>query len=131
MTFFSIFVLDLSIIERKLGNKINNITRWTVIGILGAYIAVIILLNIPFVQQSIGRMVSRELSKTLGSELSIGHVELGLPNRFILENVTLKDPSGEEMASIARTSAKISLMSLYRCACRKSILRLHLIISLF
>lgn len=113
MTFFSIFVLDLSIIERKLGNKINNITRWTVIGILGVYIAVIILLNIPFVQQSIGRMVSRELSKTLGSELSIGHVELGLPNRFILENVTLKDPSGEEMASIARTSAKISLMSLF------------------
>lgn len=76
------------------------------------YIAVIVLLNIPFVQRHAGRVVSSELSSLLGTEVKVGRVEFGLPNRLIVEDIALADQTGAPLAGVSRASAKISLLSL-------------------
>ena len=71
-----------------------------------------VLLNIPYVQHRVGRVVSSELSSLLGTEVNVGRVEFGLPNRLILEDITMADQSGAALAGVSRASAKISLLSL-------------------
>ena len=71
-----------------------------------------VLLNIPFVQQRVGRVVSSELAHWLGTGVSVGRIELGLPNRLILEDIAIADQSGGNLASVSRATAKVSLFSL-------------------
>jgi len=111
--FFSYFCSRLMKQRLKLGRKIGYVVRWTVMTLLLAYITVLVLLNIPYVQQRAGHMTSSLISEALGTEVSVGRVELGLPNRLILENISLHDLNGTEMARIARTSAKVNLLPLF------------------
>ena len=50
------------------------------------------------------------LSEQLGSKVEIGSVNLGFLNRIIVNDLTLYEPNGKKMASIARASASIDLL---------------------
>ena len=73
-----------------------------------------ILLNTPFVQQSISQRISAYATKALGSRFSIQHVEIGLFNRIILEDIALEDLHGENLLNVARVSVKIELLPLFQ-----------------
>ena len=95
-----------------LSRRLKYITRILVWGILGIHIGIWILLNIPSVQGRLASLVSVELSKLLDTEVSVGHVELGLFNRIHVENVLLEDRQGEEMLKVSRLSARFELKPL-------------------
>ena len=83
--------------------------------VLGVYIGAILLLNIPAIQRFTGVFVAKELSRVLGTELTIGKINLGLLNRIIINDVVLRDPlsaEGKEVARIAHLSVKFDLMPL-------------------
>lgn len=80
---------------------------------MGIYIGAILLLNLPFVQQEISVLLSGQLSKALGSELSIGRVYLGFLNRVVVDDLKLNDRSGKEMLRVARLSAKFDIIPLF------------------
>ncbi len=61
---------------------------WTVIGL---YLALLIFLNLPFVQQRMGVWVASALRETIGSEVAIGRLDLGLLNWVVIDNVRVKD----------------------------------------
>ena len=82
--------------------------------ILGIYIGTILLLNVPFIQQKTSVLVAKELSKILDSQLTIGHINLGLLNRIIIEDVLLKDQSDKDMVKIGRLSANFDIPSLLK-----------------
>ena len=81
--------------------------------VLVAYLGLFWLLNTPQVQQQMSVWVSRELAKQLGSELTIGRINMGLLNRIIIDDLLLNDQSGKEMLRVARLSAKFEILPLF------------------
>ena len=73
---------------------------------LGLYIGIILLLNIPYVQHRMSVLVAKELSTVLGSELTVGRINIGLLNRIIIDDLVLNDQSGKELLKIGRLDRK-------------------------
>lgn len=80
--------------------------------LLGAYLGIIVFLNIPYVQHRLSVFVSKELKTILNTEVSVGRIDMGLLNRIIVEDVLLHDRKGEEMLKVARLSAKFEILPL-------------------
>ena len=51
-------------------------------------------------------LVSKELSKTLNTEVSIKKIDIGLLNRIIIDDLLLDDQNKNEILKITRFSAK-------------------------
>ena len=92
-----------------LSRRLKYIVRILVWGFIGIHISMLVLLNIPSVQGKLAATVSTELRKLLGTEVSVGHIELGLFNRLHIEDILLHDLQGEEMLNIHRLSARFEL----------------------
>lgn len=58
--------------------------------------------------------VSKELSHILQTEVKIGHINLGLLNRVIVDNLLLKDQSKNDLLRVARLSAKFDISSFFK-----------------
>ena len=95
-----------------LSRRLKYIVRILVWGIIGLHIGMYILLNIPVVQGKMASIISNELRKILNTEVSVGHIELGLFNRLHVENVQLNDLQGEEMLNVHRLSVRFELKPL-------------------
>lgn len=63
-------------------------------------------------QQYFGSLVSDAISKKLGTEVTIGRVNLGLLNRIIIDDVIILDKQKQELLRAARLSAKIDILPL-------------------
>ena len=79
---------------------LKKTVRWVIGIILGIYIGTIILLNIPYIQRNMTTFVTKELSRTLGTELTIGKIDIGLLNRIIIDDVLLDDQSGKKCSKL-------------------------------
>ncbi len=97
----------------RLIRKLKKIVIWVLGIILGGYLCTVILLNIPYIQQKVADVVSKELSHLLGTRLTIGKVDMGLLNRIIIDDLLLEDQSGKEMLKISRLSAKFEMLPLF------------------
>ena len=60
------------------------------------------------------RLVSRELSIYLGSELTVGQIELGLINRLIIDDLALNDQRGKEMLRVSHLSVRLEFVPLLK-----------------
>ena len=72
------------------------------------YAAIVLLFSLPFMQKNLAGWVAGALSDQLKSKVEIGSINLGLLNRVIINDVVIYEPSGKQMASIARMSANVS-----------------------
>ena len=81
---------------------------------MGVYLGIIVLLNIPYVQDKLSYIVTKELRKVLNTEVSVGKIDMGLLNRIIVEDVLLEDRRGREMLKVARLSAKFEILPLLK-----------------
>ena len=90
------------------------IVRILVWGLLALQLSVLVLLNIPSVQEKLASTVSIELKKLLNTEVSIGQIKVGLFNRLHIEDVQLDDLNGEDMLNVRRLSARFELMPLLK-----------------
>lgn len=72
------------------------------------------MLNTPYVQQRISTFVAKELSSVLGTQLTIGRIDLGVLNRIIVDDLKLYDQSNKEMLKITRLSAKFNILPLFK-----------------
>ncbi|MGP1477410.1 MAG: translocation/assembly module TamB domain-containing protein [Phocaeicola sp.] len=82
--------------------------------VIGLYLGIIVLLNIPFVQSKIAFAVTGALKEKLHTELSIGKVDMGLLNRIIIEDVTMNDRQNKQMLNVTRLSAKFDILPLLK-----------------
>ena len=92
--------------------KLKHIVNWTIWSLLGLYIAVIILLHIPFVQRWTGSIVASLLSEKLDTRVSIGRIDLGFLNRLIIDDVTVYDRKSTPLLTARRLTAKIDILPL-------------------
>ena len=93
----------------KLFKHIINIVVWTTVGL---YILVATLLHVPAIQQGIGSVVASAIAGKLGTQVSVGRVDLGLFNRIIIDDVLIRDQKGKDMLRSTRVAAKIDLIDL-------------------
>ena len=97
----------------RLSRRFKYFFRIFIWGFLGIHIGILIFLNLPIVQEKLSSIASKELGKLLQTEVSVGHVDVGLLNRIIIEDILLEDRQGEEMLKVARLSAKYEILPLF------------------
>ncbi|MBQ6210869.1 MAG: translocation/assembly module TamB domain-containing protein [Prevotella sp.] len=93
-------------------DKLKNIIRGVIWTLVGLSVALLVLPQVPVVQDYLGSKVSAALSDKLGTDVSVGRVVVGIPNRVIIDDVDLDDQSGQRMLHAARMSVKIDLIDL-------------------
>ena len=94
--------------------KVRNIILIALGVIVSLNILVVVLLNIPFIQQKALRMTVSWLQEKINSEISIGHIRLDLLRGVSLDNVFLADQRGDTLLYISSLSAGTSLFHVYQ-----------------
>lgn len=112
ITYYFIFLLANS--NKPPIRKFKKTVRWALGIILSMYIGTILLLNIPYVQRQMSLLVANELAEVLGTQLSIGRINMGLLNRIIVDDLLLNDQSDKEMLKVSRLSAKFDILPLFK-----------------
>lgn len=79
---------------------------------IGLYLLLLILLQIPAIQDFAGAKVANIISQELGTKVEIKRIDIGLFNRIIIDGITIYDQKDELLLQGARLSAKIELMPL-------------------
>lgn len=67
---------------------------------------------IPQVQHFIGGKIAGAISDKLGTEVSVGRVDLGFFNRVIIDDVKILDQQQKEMLRVGRLSVRLELLPL-------------------
>lgn len=93
--------------------RIKEVIRFTVIFTLVCYFGLIVLFNLSGVQHRLSAYVAGELSSLLGTEVSVGNIDIGFLNRIIVQNVRMNDRQGREMLRVSRLAAKFDVSSLF------------------
>ena len=96
----------------RIVKKVKHIVNWLVWSLLAVHILLLVAIHIPFVQSFIGEQAASALSEKLGTQVSLERVEIGFPNRIILDHVNILDQSNEEMLHAGRLTAKIDFLPL-------------------
>ena len=91
---------------------IGKIAKWLVGTLIGLYLVAILFFNLDITQRWMGKVVSSALTSTVGSEVTIDKVSIGLFNRVIAQDVRIKDKSDAEMVKAKTLTAKIEWRSL-------------------
>lgn len=81
---------------------------------MSVYLAVIIMVHIPFVQRWLGSKVQSVIEDKLDTKVVIGKVYLGFLNRIIVDNLELYDKKSELMVKASRLAAKIDYTELIK-----------------
>ena len=93
---------------------IKNTFRIIIATILIGYTMLLGLLNSGPTEQALTHFVAKQLSNKIGSEVSIGNIEIGLFNRLMLEDVCIKDLQKQTMLKAQTITAKVELKSLFK-----------------
>jgi hypothetical protein len=91
----------------KIVKWIFSIVLWTVIALNVIAFGVT---RLPVTQRFLGDKVSGFVSDLLGTEVSVGRVDLGLPSRLILDDLVIHDQRQKEMVRAARVSVKMDIL---------------------
>ena len=76
---------------------------------LALCILLFVLTRLPYVQAKMGNFLESAIGKKLGTEIRIGSVDIGFPNRIIIDSLTVLDKQNKQMLGVGRLSAKIDL----------------------
>ncbi|MDE6326751.1 MAG: hypothetical protein K2M02_11315, partial [Duncaniella sp.] len=71
-----------------------------------------IILSISPVQRAVGRRAEKELTALLGTDVTIGNVEIAPFNRVTLGDISVKDTNGVDALAVGHLGAGINLTDL-------------------
>ena len=93
--------------------KLKHFINWTIWSLLALYLLLVVLIHVPVVQGWMGNAVANMLSKKLGTEVSVGRVDVGMLNRLIIDDVKICDQHQKTMLQVERLSVKADLLPLF------------------
>ena len=70
---------------------VKHIINWIVWGLMALYLLLLTVTQLPICQRYLGGQIAKAVGETLGTEASIGRVDIGLFNRIIIDDVHLLD----------------------------------------
>ena len=97
---------------RKIYTIVRNIVVAAILMIVGIFLILYISVALPPVQNLIKNITQSELSKFLNSKISINSVGISPFNQVVLHDVEIEDQNGNDVLSIEKLGAGISLWKL-------------------
>src|SRR3990170_6507256 len=82
------------------------------IGILVLFIVLILLIQAPPVQNFARKKIVTFLENKLQTKVAIGRINIGIPNKILLENVYVEDRQKDTLLSGGRISVNINMFKL-------------------
>ena len=92
--------------------RLKHIISWTIWTLVALYVVLLVLVHLPFVQRFMGERAAAMLSAKLGTEVSVGRVDVGFLNRLTLDDVVVCDRQSAELLRANRLSVKVGLWPL-------------------
>ena len=89
---------------------LKYVINWTVWSIIALYALLLLITNLPFCQDYLGKKTAEVLGEKLGTEVSIGRIAPGFPNRLIIDDILILDQQRKKMLRVARLSTKIDIL---------------------
>lgn len=109
------FYVNLTVYSNMSISKGIKYTSYILIGsLVGLYIGLIVLLNIPYIQKRTAHAVAKELSERLNTNVEVGRINMGLLNRIVIDNVQLKDQQNNNLLIVNKLSTKFDLLPLLK-----------------
>ena len=90
----------------------KRFVSWTIWGVILLNVMLMGVSHLPVAQHFIGKKVADAVGRKIGTQVSVGRVDLGFLNRIIIDDLTILDQQQKQMINVARLSAKIDLAPL-------------------
>lgn len=97
---------------KKYLRKGLKILLWAVGSIIGLFLLIVLLLQIPYFQNIVKDEAVAYLEGKIGTEVKIGKIEIGLPKKVILEDVYFEGQKGDTLLAGEKLAVDISLFKL-------------------
>ena len=92
----------------------KRILQWLVGTLVGIYLALLLLFNLPFMQRWTAQGVEQILEDLTDTEVEIGRLQVSWNGRLIIDDLHVWDLQGEEMLRVARMAARLGIGDLIR-----------------
>ncbi len=94
--------------------KVFKIALWTVGIVIVFFLLLILLVQIPVVQNTLKSKAVVYLEGKIHTRVSLGKVEIGLPKKIILEDIYLESQTGDTLLAAKKIAVDISLFKLFK-----------------
>ena len=91
---------------------LKHVINWIVWSVIAINVLMMTLTHLPAFQSWLGAKVASIVSQKLGTEVTIGNVDVGFLNRLVVDNINLKDQAGQDLLHVGKLSARIELYPL-------------------
>lgn len=92
--------------------RVGRVFLKVLIGILAFFIILVLLIQTPPVQNFARKKIVSFLENKLQTRITIGRINIGIPNKVLLENIYLEDRQKDTLLSGGRISANINMFKL-------------------
>ena len=92
--------------------RLKHIINWTIWTLLALYVLALLLIRMPAVQSWMGSRLATALGDKVGTEVSIGRIDLGFFNRIIIDDVDLLDRQQQHLLTADRMTGRLQLLPL-------------------
>lgn len=89
-----------------------KITAWIIGSIIALFLLLVLLIQVPAVQNFLKDKAVNYLEKKIGTPVGLGRIEIGLPKKVILEDLFLQSQNGDTLLSGNKIAVDISLFKL-------------------
>lgn len=97
---------------KKYLRKTGKILLWIIGSIIGLFLLIVLLIQIPYIQNLVKDKAVSYLEGKIGTEVQIGRIEIGLPKKVILEGVYFESQQGDTLFAGDKLAVDISLLKL-------------------
>ena len=88
----------------------KRFVSWTIWGIILLNLMLMGVSHIPVAQHFVGKKVADAVGRHLGTEVSVGRVDMGFLNRIIIDDLRILDQRRKPMVRVARLTAQTEEM---------------------
>src|SRR5690349_16656072 len=89
-----------------------KILAWVIGSVIGLFLLLVLLIQIPYIQQKIKDQAVSYLEGKIHTPVRIGRIEIGLPKYIILEDVYLESQQKDTLLAGKKIKVDISLFKL-------------------
>lgn len=90
-----------------------KITAWTVGSVIGLFLLLVLLIQIPPIQDFLKNRAVAYLEEKIKTPVRIDRIEIGLPKKVIIEGIYLRDQQGDTLLIGEKIALDISLFKLF------------------
>ena len=92
--------------------RLKHIISWTIWVVLAIHVLALVLIRVPSVQNFMARQLSSAVGSKLGTDVTIGRVDLGFFNRIIIDDIDVLDRQQAHLLTADRLTARLQLLLL-------------------